>query len=47
MLFRSAGAVELVFAGGGTLRVEVECLEATLTDLGAAWSTEHCPHHDG
>lgn len=42
-----AGTVELVFAGDATLRIAVECLEATLTDLGAAWATEHCPCHEG
>lgn len=41
-----AGAVELIFAGGGTLRVAVDCLEATLADLGAAWATDRCPHHE-
>jgi len=41
-----SGLVELVFAGGATLRAEVECLEVGLTDLGAAWATDHCPHHD-
>lgn len=41
-----AGTVELLFAGGGTLRVAVDCLEATLTDLGAAWATTHCPAHE-
>ena len=41
-----SGAVELVFAGGATLRAEVECLEVGLTDLGAAWATAHCPSHD-
>lgn len=42
-----SGLVELVFAGGATLRAEVECLEVGLTDLGAAWSTNCCPSHDG
>lgn len=42
-----SGWVELLFAGGATLRAEVECLEARLTDLGAAWSTACCPNHDG
>lgn len=41
-----AGWVELVFAGGGTIRLDVECIEAQLSDLGAAWSTENLPHHD-
>ncbi len=42
-----SGVVELLFAGGATLRAEVECLEVGLTDLGAAWSTDHLPSHDG
>ena len=41
------GVVEAIFAGGGLLRLEVECLEAGLCDLGAAWATENCPKHDG
>jgi Protein of unknown function (DUF2948). len=28
------------------MRLDVECIEASLTDLGAAWSTEHQPSHD-
>lgn len=40
-----SGFVELVFAGGATLRAEVECLEVGLGDLGAAWSTASCPDH--
>lgn len=41
-----AGRLRLVFAGGGTLSAEAECIEARLTDLGAAWETEHRPSHD-
>lgn len=41
-----SGRVELVFAGGGTLRADVECLEVGLADLGAAWSTSCCPSHE-
>ena len=41
-----AGVIELVFAGGGTIRLQVECIEAGLADLGAAWSTEHRPEHE-
>lgn len=41
-----AGAIFLEFAGGGCLRLDVECIEASLADLGAAWSTEHLPVHD-
>jgi hypothetical protein len=40
-----AGEVSLVFAGDAMLTLEVECIEARLTDLGPAWSTERAPHH--
>lgn len=40
-----AGLIELVFAGGGTIRLDVECIEAALRDLGASWSTEARPAH--
>lgn len=40
-----AGIVELSFAGGGTVRLGVECLEARLADLGAAWATATKPQH--
>ena len=32
-----AGVVTLIFSGGGALRLEVECLEAELADLGPSW----------
>jgi hypothetical protein len=40
-----SGDVVFDFAGGATIRVAVECLEAQLTDLGPAWSTPHKPRH--
>jgi hypothetical protein len=40
-----AGKVELRFAGGGTVRLEVECLEARMQDLGAAWAAKMKPEH--
>ena len=40
-----AGVVTLTFSGGAALRLEVECLEAELADLGPTWSAEHCPTH--
>ena len=40
-----AGVVTLTFSGGAALRLEVECLEAELADLGPAWATECCPAH--
>jgi len=40
-----AGCVTLTFSGGAAVRLEVECLEAELADLGAAWTTSVCPGH--
>lgn len=40
-----SGAVVLHFAGGAAVRLEVECIEAELRDLGAAWSTRSKPAH--
>lgn len=39
------GVVTLVFSGGAALRLEVECLEVELADLGAIWTTTTCPGH--
>jgi Protein of unknown function (DUF2948) len=41
-----AGIVELSFAGGGTVRLGVECLEARMQDLGAAWAAKGTPQHE-
>ena len=35
----------LIFSGGGALRLEVECLEVELADLGPCWATDCCPEH--
>ncbi len=40
-----AGVVTLIFSGGKVLRLEVECLEAELADLGPAWAAGRCPDH--
>lgn len=40
-----SGWVDLTFAGGGTVRLEVEVLEARLQDLGAAWAAKIKPEH--
>jgi len=39
------GTVVLDFAGGGSIRLEVECLEAKMRDLGAAWAATARPAH--
>jgi hypothetical protein len=40
-----AGQVTLTFSGGTAIRLEVECLEAELADLGPTWTTTACPAH--
>lgn len=40
------GAVVFTFAGGGDLRVEVECLEAVLADISTPWPTPRAPAHE-
>lgn len=40
-----SGTVTIVCAGGTTLRLDVEYIEARLTDLGAAWATSMRPEH--
>lgn len=40
-----SGAVNLICSGDSAFRVEVECIEARLTDLGAAWSASARPKH--
>jgi hypothetical protein len=39
------GAVVLSFAGGADLRIEVECVDAVLADVSAAWPTPRRPKH--
>ena len=41
-----AGTVELLFAGGGTIRLEVECLSAGLADVGGEWAARGRPDHE-
>jgi hypothetical protein len=40
-----AGNVTLTFSGGGVIRLDVECLEAELADLGEVFTAELCPDH--
>jgi hypothetical protein len=39
------GHVVLEFSGGAAIRLHVECIEAELKDLGAAWATRTKPDH--
>jgi hypothetical protein len=40
-----AGTVTMTFSGGGAIRLEVECLEAELVDLGEVYAAMACPDH--
>jgi hypothetical protein len=40
-----AGVVTMTFSGGGIIRLEVECLEAELADLGEVFVADVCPNH--
>jgi hypothetical protein len=39
------GFIDLIFAGGGGIRLKVECIEGELRDLGAVWRTRRKPQH--
>ncbi len=40
-----AGVVTLTFSGGGVLRLEIECLECELANLGPSWPAHLRPVH--
>ena len=40
-----AGHITFVFSGGSAIRLEVECIEAELRDLGGTWATKSRPDH--
>ena len=40
------GTVILQFAGGGAVRLQLECIEARLSDLGPIWETVSRPEHE-
>lgn len=41
------GEIELVFAGGGAMKLEVEYIDAALTDMGGQWTALGRPDHGG
>jgi hypothetical protein len=41
-----SGVVTLVFSGGAAIRLEVECLECQMSDLGPVWETTSAPAHE-
>ncbi|MDG4887603.1 MAG: DUF2948 family protein [Mesorhizobium sp.] len=42
---KPAGIIELVFSGGGTIMLDVECIEARLADVGGSWEATSRPVH--
>ncbi|MDG4874114.1 DUF2948 family protein [Mesorhizobium sp. WSM4935] len=44
---KPAGIIELVFSGGGTIMLDVECVEARLADVGGSWEASSRPVHRG
>ncbi len=40
------GIITFTFAGGGDLRVTVECLDAILADVSEPWPTPRIPKHE-
>jgi hypothetical protein len=41
-----AGTVELVFSDGGTILLDVECLDAGLSDVSGEWAARGRPSHE-
>ena len=39
------GVIEIVLAGGGAIRLEVECIAAELADLTQPWTARATPDH--
>ncbi len=40
------GTIEFTFSGGGTLRLDVECISAELSDLSGEWAALGRPVHE-
>jgi hypothetical protein len=40
-----AGTIEIVLAGGGAIRLEVECIDAELADTTQPWTARATPDH--
>jgi hypothetical protein len=42
-----AGSIEMTFAGGGAIRLAVECIDAALADVSGEWAARGRPDHEG
>ena len=40
-----SGFIALTFSAGHSIRLDVECLECAMNDLGPSWSTDYKPEH--
>ena len=40
------GSVTLFFSAGAAIRLDVECIDAQMSDIGAGWRTNRRPSHD-
>ncbi|MBC7281641.1 DUF2948 family protein [Hoeflea sp.] len=40
-----AGAIELVLSGDAVIRLDVDCIEVQVTDIGGGWETKFKPRH--
>ena len=40
------GVIEIVLAGGGALRLTVECIDAELADISGPWAARGTPDHE-
>ncbi len=40
------GMVELIFAGGGTIQIDVEAIDAALSDVSGEWAALGRPNHE-
>jgi hypothetical protein len=40
------GTIEIVLAGGGAIRLTVECIDAELADMTGAWAARGTPDHE-
>lgn len=41
-----SGTITLYFSGDAAIQLDVECVEAAMTDLGPEWTARGCPQHD-
>jgi hypothetical protein len=40
-----SGTIELTFSGGAAIRLDVECVDVQMRDLGPRWTARHKPGH--